>query len=285
MNPFDYCREKVAVPGSSYYYATVFLRPEQQRPYDTLFALWEELQAIPKRCSDPGIARSKLQWWRDELARALQAHEPRHPIGLALAAQFGSNLAVDDLLQLTDAVEHELGHGDYPSFAALLQHAKNGGGQVWRLVEKTVVPANSPNTAGLLSEVGARLELCDRLQDLREEMRIGRLPLPTDELRQHGINPADLCRHLESTAFRELLAANLRRLGTDLQALLASLPARDGIAALPAQILATLRLRLIDEILTDGCRLLTHRIALTPLRKFWIAWRTRRRVLRQSAGT
>ena len=30
----------------------------------------------------------------------------------------------------------------------------------------------------------------------------------------------------------------------------------------------------LDEIRRDGCRVLTQRIALTPLRKLWIAWKT-----------
>ena len=31
---------------------------------------------------------------------------------------------------------------------------------------------------------------------------------------------------------------------------------------------------LLDEIQRDGFRVLTQRTSLTPLRKFWIAWRT-----------
>ncbi|MEO6929023.1 MAG: squalene synthase HpnD, partial [Casimicrobiaceae bacterium] len=32
---------------------------------------------------------------------------------------------------------------------------------------------------------------------------------------------------------------------------------------------------LLDEIARDGYRVLDRRIALTPLRKLWIAWRAR----------
>ena len=32
--------------------------------------------------------------------------------------------------------------------------------------------------------------------------------------------------------------------------------------------------RLLEEIRDDGCRVLTHRTSLTPLRKLWIAWKT-----------
>jgi phytoene synthase len=31
---------------------------------------------------------------------------------------------------------------------------------------------------------------------------------------------------------------------------------------------------LLDEIERDGCRVLDRRIALTPLRKLWLAWKT-----------
>ena len=31
---------------------------------------------------------------------------------------------------------------------------------------------------------------------------------------------------------------------------------------------------LLDEIRRDGCRVLTRRTSLTPVRKLWIAWRT-----------
>ena len=42
-------------------------------------------------------------------------------------------------------------------------------------------------------------------------------------------------------------------------------------------ILANLAMALLQEIEADRFRVLEHRIALTPLRKLWLAWRTRRR--------
>ena len=40
-------------------------------------------------------------------------------------------------------------------------------------------------------------------------------------------------------------------------------------------IMAAIYRALLDEIERDGYRVLDHRIALTPLRKLWIAWKTR----------
>jgi phytoene synthase len=41
--------------------------------------------------------------------------------------------------------------------------------------------------------------------------------------------------------------------------------------------MASIYRALLDEIERDGYRVLDRRIALTPLRKFWIAWKTARR--------
>jgi phytoene synthase len=38
--------------------------------------------------------------------------------------------------------------------------------------------------------------------------------------------------------------------------------------------MAAIYQRLLDEIEADGCRVLTSRVSLTPLRKLWIAWIT-----------
>jgi phytoene synthase len=42
----------------------------------------------------------------------------------------------------------------------------------------------------------------------------------------------------------------------------------------PGLAMAAIYARLLDEIERDGFRVLTHRTSLTPLRKFWLAWRT-----------
>jgi phytoene synthase len=58
---------------------------------------------------------------------------------------------------------------------------------------------------------------------------------------------------------------------------LALLPEQDRYAQCSALIQAELSEQLLVAIEADGYRLLEHHLSLTPLRKFWIAWRTLRR--------
>ena len=57
---------------------------------------------------------------------------------------------------------------------------------------------------------------------------------------------------------------------------LAQLPREDRRAQRAGLAMAAIYRTLLDEIARDGYRVLDRRIALTPLRKLWIAWRTAR---------
>ena len=52
------------------------------------------------------------------------------------------------------------------------------------------------------------------------------------------------------------------------------LPAVDRRTQRPGLIMAQIYRALLAEIERDEFRVLTQRTSLTPLRKFWIAWRT-----------
>jgi phytoene synthase len=59
------------------------------------------------------------------------------------------------------------------------------------------------------------------------------------------------------------------------------LPEQDRYTQRSALVQAELSEQLLVAIETDGYRLLEHHLSLTPLRKFWIAWRTLRRERRR----
>ena len=54
----------------------------------------------------------------------------------------------------------------------------------------------------------------------------------------------------------------------------AALPAQDRRSQRSALVMAAIYRTLLDEISRDGFRVLDQRVALTPLRKLWIAWKT-----------
>ncbi|MGQ0595486.1 MAG: squalene/phytoene synthase family protein [Gammaproteobacteria bacterium] len=106
---------------------------------------------------------------------------------------------------------------------------------------------------------------------LGSETARGRIRIPEDALARHGVPAAALLGPELPKRLRDMVAEHCERIGADLAHSLARVPAVDGSAQQSAVILA--------EIRRDGYRVLHHRVALTPLRKLWIAWRTRRRLV------
>jgi phytoene synthase len=83
MTPDEYCQQKAAQSGSSFYYSFLFLPPERRRAITALYAFCREVDDAVDGPSDPATARATLSWWRGELAR-LHAGEPQHPVTRAL---------------------------------------------------------------------------------------------------------------------------------------------------------------------------------------------------------
>lgn len=79
----DYCREKVAQPGTIIYYCTQWLRPTEREATLVLLTFFKEIQDIPLECRDPQVAMAKLAWWYDELLQTIRG-QPTHPVSIAL---------------------------------------------------------------------------------------------------------------------------------------------------------------------------------------------------------
>src|SRR5437867_8024198 len=83
MTPEEYCREKAAHSGSSFYYSFLFLPQERRRAITALYAFCREVDDAVDECTDTSVAHSKLAWWRKEIGSML-AGNPTHPVTQAL---------------------------------------------------------------------------------------------------------------------------------------------------------------------------------------------------------
>nr|MBL8456259.1 squalene/phytoene synthase family protein [Zoogloeaceae bacterium] len=80
MNPHDYCQDKAAKSGSSFYYSFMFLPPDRRQAITALYAFCREVDDVVDECQDPQIAQTKLAWWRAEVDRVFGG-TPTHPVG------------------------------------------------------------------------------------------------------------------------------------------------------------------------------------------------------------
>jgi phytoene synthase len=278
VNFDDYCQQKAAPPGSSTYYALRQARAASQPLLTALFALRREFEETVKETSDPAVGRTKLAWWQKEIA-ALAAGSPSHPVSKALAAHLPDAQAEYPALQeLLAGFEMDLDQARYLDYPNLRRYVRGVGGNFASLISRAAA-TGSANDAAQASEwatpLGEALMLAQFVAETGNDARHGRIYVPIDEMQRYNVTAADLINRKYTDAFTELMRFETHRARDAVQSALAAVPASARRAQRTLLALAALALALLDEIERDGFHVLHQRIALTPIRKLWIAWRAR----------
>lgn len=273
MDPHQYCQQKAAASGSSFYYSFLFLPEEKRRAITALYAFCREVDDAVDECSDPAVARTKLAWWRTEV-EALYAGNAQHPVSRALAAVLPRfHLSREHLNDIIDGMQMDLDRNRYPDIAALKEYCHRVAGVVG-LLSAEIFGYQDPRTLEYASDLGLAFQLTNIIRDVGEDARRDRIYLPLDEMERFGISAADIMGGRDSEGLRRLIQFQIERaLGVYRQAL-DKLPAVDRAAQRPGLMMAAIYRELLEEIRADGCHVLHQRTSLTPVRKLWIASRT-----------
>lgn len=273
MTPDEYCQQKAAASGSSFYYSFLFLPGGRRRAITALYAFCREVDDVVDECHDPQIAATKLAWWRQELARLYAGH-PEHPVTQALQpllAEF--NLAQEQLLEIIDGMEMDLQQTRYLDFTALSLYCYRVASVVGLLAAE-IFGTTDRRTQKYAHDLGTAFQLTNIIRDVGEDARRGRVYLPIDELQRFDVSVADILAGRQTDNFRRLMEFQIERAETYYAQAMNALPASDRKAQRPGLVMAAIYRTLLDEIRRDGCRVLSQRTSLTPVRKLWIAWRT-----------
>ncbi|MGH8119271.1 MAG: squalene/phytoene synthase family protein [Gammaproteobacteria bacterium] len=244
MNPRsadEYCRNKAAPPGSSFYYSTLFLPEPLRRDLHALHALGTELEGVLEECSDPGVMHMKLSWWQDEITRLYQ-HAARHPVSHALENVVSRHgIQETQLLQVINNYAQLIPMPQPQSLEELVLQFSGGTGMVWRLAAE-ICGHQAPETPTLAAATGCLISCFQLLQRTAPPDAVNQIRGIQEQLEHHGdIFPeADRHRQLHVLVMGQIISRTCR------------------------------------EILR-GDETRGRRLALSPLRKLWIAWRLHRR--------
>jgi len=273
MTPDEYCEQKAAQSGSSFHYSFRLLPAPRRIGITALYAFCREVDDIVDEVSDPNVARVKLAWWRTQID-AIYDGEPQHPVARALVPIVRRYpIARADLHTVVDGMQMDLDQVRYVDFAALETYCDRVAGVVG-VMSAAIFGYEDPATRDYARDLGIAFQLTNIIRDVGEDARRGRIYLPQDELARFGVAPSDVLRARHSDAFVALMRFQVERAHGWYDRALAKLPAGDRRAQRPGLAMAAIYRTLLDEIARDGYRVLDRRIALTPLRKLWIATRT-----------
>ena len=273
MTPDQYCQEKCATSGSSFYYSFLFLPPARRQAIMALYAFCREVDDVVDECNDPALASTKLAWWRMEVER-IASKQATHPVGLALQAVSPEiEISAARLNEIIDGMEMDLQQTRYLDFTGLSLYCYRVASVVG-LLAAGIFGYRDAQTEKYAHDLGMAFQLTNIIRDVGEDARRGRIYLPINELKQFNVPAADILNARYSDNFTALMQFQYQRAERYYQDALAHLPACDRKSQRPGLIMAAIYRTLLEEIRAENFQVLHQRISLPPTRKLWLAAKT-----------
>jgi len=270
MTPQQYCEQKTAQSGSSFYYSFMFLAKPQREAITALYAFCREVDDIADECTELHIAQTKLHWWRSEIENLYQG-KPQHPVSKALLIPIKIyHLDAEHFNEIIDGMEMDLNFNRYEDFKQLQLYCYRVASVVGLLAAQ-IFGFNNRKTLKYAHDLGMAFQLTNIIRDVGEDSRRGRIYLPLDELAQFKVSEEDILHSRESDAVQALMNFQIERAENYYDRALRELPATDRKSQRVGLMMAAIYRTLLREIKADGAqKVLNSRTSLGALRKFWL---------------
>jgi phytoene synthase len=273
MTPQQYCEEKTAKSGSSFYYSFMFLPKERREAITALYAFCREVDDIADECTDFNIAQTKLNWWRTEI-ESLYQDKPQHPVSKALAKPIKSyHLDAEHFIEIIDGMEMDLKFNRYEDFKQLQLYCYRVASVVG-LLSAQIFGFDNRKTLKYAHDLGMAFQLTNIVRDVGEDARRNRIYIPLDELAKFNVTEDDILHSRESESVKNLLNHQIERAETYYDRALRELPTEDRKSQRVGLMMAAIYRTLLREIKADGAqKVLNSRTSLGALRKFGLAFK------------
>ena len=278
MTPEQYVQDRAARSGSSFYYAFLFLPPPRRAAITAFYAFCREVDDVVDEVTDPGVAATKLAWWKQEVAASF-AGRPTHPAMKALMPHVAEyRIEPTHLTAVIEGCEMDLQQSRYLDFPGLERYCHLVAGVVGE-VASNIFGRTEASTLRYAHTLGLAMQLTNIIRDVGDDARRGRIYIPVSEMQQFDVKANEILTRRYSERFAALMKHQAERAHRTYDAAYAQLGEADRRAQKPGLMMGNIYRALLREIEADGFHVLHQRVSLTPLRKLWIAmgtnWRGR----------
>ena len=174
MTPDEYCQQKAAQSGSSFYYSFLFLPPPRRRAITALYAFCREVDDVVDEVHDPDVAQTKLAWWRQRDRRTSSpARRSIRSRRRSCRSCASSRCREEHFQTIIDGMAMDLEHTRYLDFAALELYCHRVAGVVG-LLSAEIFGYTRPGDARLRARPRHRVPAHQHLPRRRR----GRAPRP-----------------------------------------------------------------------------------------------------------
>jgi phytoene synthase len=240
---------------TNFYYSFLVLPAEKRR---AIVAVWDFCRAVDDAVDEAAGATDaslELARWRREVAAAFDGGSPETPQGRALAPLVRRfNLPRAAFEALVEGVEMDLGPRRYETFADLYEYCIRVASAVGLMCVE-IFGYRDARARDYATELGVALQLTNILRDVPVDLANGRVYLPLDEMRRHGVTEDDLHREVahagrgvQSASVKALLRQQGDRAREYYARAAAALPRGDARRLVAAEIMGAIYRGILDRI-------------------------------------
>ena len=273
---YGVCRHIARSAAKNFYYGFLALPTRKRNALSAVYAFMRHADDIS---DDPTIPldqrREKLNEWMNVLRRVVTGERTDDPVLLALADTHKTfNIPLDLLEKLVQGTAMDLPEAKdkttpavhYESFDQLYDYCYHVASVVG-LICIRIFGYRDPRAEKLAEQTGVAFQLTNIIRDVKEDSQLGRVYLPSEDLRRFGVEASALTNGNAATAFRPVLEFEAQRAREYYRAAEELLPLIDDDSQAALWTLVEIYRRLLERITARNYDVFSERIHLGTAEK------------------
>ena len=207
---YAYCERLARSHYENFSVATWFLPKSLRQHFYNVYSYCRISDDLGDETGDTSASLQLLDEWEQELEACYQG-SPRHPVFVALAAtvrQF--NIPKQTFADLLTAFRQDQRVTRYQTFDDLLRYCRYSANPVGHLV-LYLGGYRDDERQSLSDFTCTALQLANFWQDVSPDYEKGRIYLPLEDLRNHGVGESDIAHKNNSAQFIEMMRFEVQR--------------------------------------------------------------------------
>lgn len=207
---YSYCERLARTHYENFSVATWFLPKRLRQHFFNVYAYCRISDDLGDETGDPAASLQLLDEWEAEL-NACYERAPRHPVFVALAGTVREfDIPKHEFVDLLTAFRQDQAITRYETFDDLLGYCRNSANPVGHLV-LYLCGYRDAERQQLSDFTCTALQLANFWQDVTPDYEKGRIYLPLEDLRKHGVTEQDIATQRNTAQFQELMKFEVQR--------------------------------------------------------------------------
>jgi phytoene synthase len=266
-----YCRKLTTRSHSNFYYAFLFLPRERREALEAVYAFCRLVDDVVDENAPTWQKLDGVDRWRKELDAVFGDAPTTHPVSAKLRETVRRfPIRRSDMEGVIDGCAMDIDKKRYADWDELRTYCYRVASCVGLMCIE-IFGHSTESAREYAIDLGIALQLTNIMRDVGEDARRGRIYLPADELRTHGVSDEDLFAGRRTDAFVRLMREQAQRAHTHYLRARASISLWERRKLVIAEIMGDIYYALLTQIEEGGFDVFGHRATVRPHRKMAIA--------------